>query len=119
MKLVSKLEKAGHRVRVFTEYHLRINGEIDLFPNDKGRSISWHDRFLNTRGRVPEDQILFFVNARMNSERTEQATKESFINTATKACGWTLEEAEKEWKLRTESQKENTSERQHATSRSD
>jgi hypothetical protein len=100
MDLAKKLQKQGYSVQVFNEYHLRVNEELDLFPNSKGRSIAWHDRYLNTRGRVPEDQVVFFAKNHINGERTSQAEKESFIKTLTDACGWTLQEAEKEWTLR-------------------
>ncbi len=102
MNLAAKIRKAGHDVRMFSEYHFRVDDQFDLFPNDRGRAIAWHDRYFNTRGRVPQDQAVHFVNNRLSEKRIESATKESFIQTITTTCGWSIEEAELEWKNRKE-----------------
>ena len=96
--LVRNLEKAGFQVQLFDTFHHRINGEIDVWTNSRGRALSWHDRFTGDRGRVPENQVVFFVKRRLQRENTEQ-TKEEFMNRLMQ-IGWKYEEAEKSWNER-------------------
>lgn len=106
MKLVTKLKRAGYAVTIFSQHHIRVNDELDLFPNERGRPISWHDRLLNVRGSVWPENVIALARERMNAKRAQQATKQSFIKTITETCGWSLEEAEQEWESRIKNQTE-------------
>ena len=96
--LIRQLEKAGFRIQQFDPYHHRVNGEFDVWTNERGRALTWHDRFTGDWGRVPEDQVVHFIKRRLEREEME-CTKEEFMNRLMQ-IGWPFEEAEKSWNER-------------------
>jgi len=96
--LIKKLEKAGFRVQQFDPYHHRVNGEIDVWTNARGRALSWHDRFTGDRGKVPENQVVHLLKRRLDREPVE-CTREEYMNRLM-AIGWTYEESEASWNER-------------------
>jgi hypothetical protein len=58
---ITKLEKKGFSVRRFSQYHYRINEQLDLFANERNREWLWHDIFSGERGNVLRLNVDSFV----------------------------------------------------------
>lgn len=101
MKIETQIKKAGFSVEFLNYYQMRVNGEIDIWLNEKGRSLAWHDILLNERGRIPDDQIVFFLKNRTEM-RGAPISKDAFIDSLVTNCGWPYQEAEQEWNKRQE-----------------
>jgi hypothetical protein len=96
--LIKKLEKADLRVQQFDPYHHRVNGEIDVWTNKRGRPLTWHDWITGDWGKKPEDQIVKWLVNRLSSPRPD-VTEEQFIERLV-SIGWGRKEARESWTAR-------------------
>lgn len=104
VEIVRQLKKLGFTVAQFNEYHCRVNGDFDFWLNARGRGLHWHDRFTGDRGIKPQDQIVNFIKVRLERESFD-VTREEFMQRLMQ-IGWKYEEAEKSWKERQSSAKQ-------------
>jgi hypothetical protein len=96
--LIKKLEKAGLRVQRFDEYHHRVNGEIDVWTNERGRPLTWHDWITGDWGKKPAEQVVKWILQRVSVPRPD-VTKEQFVDRLV-AIGWDRKDAEASWSER-------------------
>lgn len=100
MSLERELRKQGLVIERFTPYHIRVNGEFDVWFNAEGRSLTWWDRIADERGRKPEDQMLGFICRRLADRKARLGIpKAEFVKRLT-GIGWLESEAEAEWTKR-------------------
>jgi hypothetical protein len=66
-QMIERLTSFHLYVEKFSNYHFRVDGEIDVFTNRHGDYAKWHDRIRKDRGVKPPEQIPNFIKARLEA----------------------------------------------------
>jgi len=94
-KAIEAIRKKGYDVQEFTPYHFRVEGKLDIFPNDKMyRPWKWHDTRNGMRGALDKHTAIQFVSSYLGPPQEEAPLPdqvEFLVN-----LGWERAEAEKE-----------------------
>lgn len=53
---IQKLAGAGFKVCEFSNYHYRVEGRLDIFPNNRNGYWAWHDREYELRSANSESR---------------------------------------------------------------
>jgi len=95
VKLEGTLERRKIPLVRFSEHHIRIDGQLDIFLRTRRSGFSYHDLVTGERGLRYEDPEDFALAYLARSSRTS-ATKEEFVEGLVNV-GWNRGDAEAEY----------------------